>query len=224
MEFRPRSAFYVSGCSMSGKTQFVFRLLKEKHTLFGQNAPHSILYCYGIYQSLFDDMERELDNFTLHEGIPSKETIDSLTADRKHHIVVLDDLWKEVVNNPNMSDMFTMRCHHANISVVFLTQNLFPDGRYSRTIALNTSYMVLFKNVRDASQITTLGKQMFPGHKDYLISAYEDSVKRAYGYLVIDLGANTDPKLRLKTNIFLEEQPVIVYLPRCVLLLCLSCI
>ena len=65
--------------------------------------------------------------------------------------------------------------------------------------------MVVFKNVRDASQITNLAKQMYPGNVKYLKSIYEDATNKRYGYLLIDLKPDTSYLLRLRTDIFLCE-------------------
>ena len=40
--------------------------------------------------------------------------------------------------------------------MLYLEQNLFPKNKESRTISLNFQYMVVFKNPRDASQISHL--------------------------------------------------------------------
>ena len=61
--------------------------------------------------------------------------------------------------------------------------------------------MVLFKNVRDASQITNLAKQMYPGNVKYLKSSYEDATNKHYGYM-IDIKPDTSDLLRLSTDIF----------------------
>ena len=54
------------------------------------------------------------------------------------------------------------RLHHVGISVIYLAQNLFRRGKYSCDLSLNMDYIVLFKNVRDSSQIGHLARQMFP--------------------------------------------------------------
>ena len=101
--------------------------------------------------------------------------------------------------------LFTKGSHHKNISVMLLTQNIFHQSKHSRTINLNTHYMVIFKNVRDASQITNLGKQMYPGSVNYLRASYEDATSKPYGYLLIDLKPDTPDSLRLRTDIFPGE-------------------
>ena len=213
--FQPNAAFWVSGPTSSGKTRWVDRFLREKNTLYeAENVPHSILYCYGIYQSYFTIMENQIENFTLHKGLPSQETINEFSEDGFHRLIVLDDMMLKIVNDEDMLSLFTMGCHHRNLSVIFITQNIYPPGKYSRSMALNTTYMVLFRNVRDAKQISHLGSQVFPGKTEYLKQAYADATLKPYSYLLIDLSPHIKDTLRLRTNLFVNEAPVVVYLPQ----------
>ena len=70
--------------------------------------------------------------------------------------------------------------------------------------------MILLRNPRDKSQISTLGKQIGLGKT--LIEAYEDCTSQAYGYLLVDLSPHSDNNFQLKTNIFPYED-IIVYIP-----------
>ena len=89
---------------------------------------------------------------------------------------------------------------------------MFQQGKSSRTIALNTWYYVLMKNMRDASQISTLGKQVFPSKGNTLVEAYQDCMKEHYGYLVLDLSPHVQDEYRMRSHIFPNEDPV-VYVP-----------
>jgi len=53
----------------------------------------------------------------------------------------------------------TVACR--NVSVVYLSQNLFPENKFARTMRMNAHYMVLFKNPRDATQVANLARQMY---------------------------------------------------------------
>jgi len=101
--------------------------------------------------------------------------------------------------------MFTKGSHHRNVSVVFLTQNLFPKNKFARTISLNAHYMVLFKNPRDVSQFANLARQMYPKTSQFAVEAYKDPTREPYRYLLVDLRPEQDEELRLRTNIFPGE-------------------
>lgn len=155
--FQPCSSMCISGQTGSGKTRFVYRLLTHLDDMYAKEPPKRIIYCYGVHQPLFDEIEQHISNLEFHQGIPSNETIQDFTSDRQHTLIILDDLMHKVIQDVVMELLFTQGCHHRRLSVIFITQNIFPRGSKSRTIALNTYYLVLMKNMRNASQITTLG-------------------------------------------------------------------
>lgn len=203
----------VSGSTGAGKSWWVYRLLKCESAFV--TKPQKILYCYGQFQELLARMENEFPNITMHDGIPSTETLQEF-ADGQHNVVVLDDLQSCVVNSPTMERLFTQFSHHLRFSVIFLTQNPYVQGKYSRTLFLNMHVLVLFKSMRCGNQIIALGKDMFPGKGQILSQAYDDAVmQNSFGYLVVDTGIHCDPKHRLRTRIFCENgQPTVVYVPR----------
>ncbi len=139
VRFKVPANFYVSGQSQSGKSSLIRQLLQYTNELF-HPVPTKIIYCYGEYQKEFEEL-RDVD---LIEGFPSN--LDDLTKGHDHSIVVLDDLMSECSKDQRVSDLFTRGSHHKGISVFYLTQNLFPPGKLSRTISLNCHYIFVFKN------------------------------------------------------------------------------
>ena len=79
---------------------------------------------------------------------------------------------------------------------------------------LNTHYIVLFKNPRDAGQVALLARQMYPGKSKFVVEAYEDATKEPYGYLLIDLRPETDDRYRIRTKIFPGDERQYAYLPK----------
>ena len=116
-------------------------------------SPERVTWYYGEWQSAYENLD--IPNLRLEEGLPT-----SFDAS-KRNIVVLDDLMAET--DERVTNLFTKKSHHCNTSVIYLVQNLFPKNKESRTISLNSQYIVVFKNTRDVSQMTTLAKQMYPG-------------------------------------------------------------
>lgn len=210
LPFEPCSSMCISGQTGSGKTTWLYRFLKHLPLMYSRDPPTQILYCYGIYQPLFEDMERELPNFRAKHGLPTEEEIETYTADRQHKLIVIDDLMHEVIRTKEMELLFTQKTHHLSVSVILITQNLFPQGKHARTIALNTWYMVLMKNVRDTSQVGVLGRQLFPGKVKGFLEAYRDGLTE--GYFVVDLSPHADDRYRLRTRVFPGEDPIIYQL------------
>ena len=101
--------------------------------------------------------------------------------------------------------LFTREMHHKNITVFFLVQNLFKQGKAMRDVTLNCQMLILFKSPRDYEQIRVLGRQLgIPG----LVDAYRNAIKARYGYLVINLQPTTPDLLRLQSNIFAEHRQI----------------
>ena len=65
------------------------------------------------------------------------------------------------------------------------------------------------KNSRDRSQISCLGKQLFPRKSEILTTAFKDATDNIYGYLLIDVHPKTKESPKLLTNIFSEQYNII---------------
>lgn len=213
LPFKPCSSMILSGCSGSGKSSWTFKLLKHAHLMYEGEAPKNILYCYSIHQPLYDEMEQTLSNFTLHQGLPTQSTIEEFSRKREHNIIVVDDLMDQVICSPEMSLLFTQGCHHLRLSTICISQNLLPQGKCARTITLNSWYLVLFKSLRDKSQIAMVSRQIFPTQKNLLSEVYQDAMQEDYGYVIVDLAPWSDEKYRIRTRVFPGEDPI-VYIPK----------
>ena len=116
------------------------------------------------------------------------------------NLIVIDNLMAET--DERVTTLFTKKSHHRNTSVLYLVQNLFHKNKESRTISLNSQYMVVFKNPRDASQMLHLARQMYPGRVKFVQEAFKDATSVPYGYLLVDLKQDTPEDMRLRTTIF----------------------
>ena len=72
--------------------------------------------------------------------------------------------------------------------------------------------MVVFKNPRDASQMSHLARQMYPGRVKFVQEAFKDATSVPYGYLLVDLKQDTPEDMRLRTAIFPDDGVQYVYL------------
>ena len=209
LPFEPCSSICVSGQTGSGKTRWVYQFLTHVNDMYSRDPPTQILYCYGIYQPLFDEMERNIPHFTSKQGLPSSEELDEFTIVRRHKRIVIDDLMHRVVQSKEMELLFTQGTHHRCVSVILITQNLYPGGKHTRTIALNTWYMVLMKNLMDVSQVGTLRRQIFPGRGKGFMNIYEDAPSSQHGYLIVDTSPHGDDRYRLRTKVLPGQDPIV---------------
>ena len=166
-------------------------------------VPTKVIYCYGDYQKEFDELPPRVE---LTEGFP--DHLNDMVRGHDHSLVVLDDLMSQCSNDQRVVDLFMRGLHHRRISMLYLTQNLFPPGKLSRMISLNSHYFVIFRNLCDSLCISTLAKQMFSGRTDYLMESFRDATSRPYGYLIIDCHQLTPENMRLRMNILPGERQI----------------
>jgi hypothetical protein len=163
----------VAGPTCCGKTQFVKKLLENGETMI-DGPPENILWCYGMDQPAYEEMQANIPNINFIEGLPTD--LESQIDPSIRNLIVIDDLMSEVSNDKRLTDIFTKGSHHKNLSCIFILQNMFHQGKELRNISLNAHYMVLFKSPRDSSQINHLAKQMHPGHVKYMQEAFNDFI------------------------------------------------
>ena len=184
---------FISGPSGSGKTQWVKKMIEYKEDLF-DIVPEQVIWCYKEWQTAYVSLQEKI---RFIEGIPDDD--EELVSDNSiPHLVIFDDMLGEK-DEEKIKLWFTRKGHHRNASVVYITQNLFQQSKVSRTLSLNTHYMILFQNFRDKGQIKTLASQIQLPH---LLSAYDDAVAVPHGYLLIDFHPKTQDHLRLRTDLF----------------------
>lgn len=175
-----------------------------------ESNPDKILYCHsGVYQPLFDSMEETLPTIRFHTGLPTEKILEEYSHSPNCNIIVLDDLMDAVASNKEMEKLFTLGAHHRRLIVVYINQNIYCQGSKSRTISLNTHFMVLMKNPRGLSQISCLARQVFAGQSSLLVDAYTDCMKTPFSYLVIDLSPHATDEMRLRTRIFPLEDTIV---------------
>lgn len=103
------------------------------------------------------------------KGIPHDFDEDWFFDPKINNMIVIDHQMTETSNNKRIINLFTKGSHDRNLSVIFLTQNLYFQGKILRTLSLNAAHFILFKNPRDKLQMMTLGKQMYPGKTEQFI-------------------------------------------------------
>ena len=193
----------IAGFSNSGKTFLCNQLIQTYVDNFD-----TILYS-GV-----DQHPLEVDpliNPKLHVSTEIFNPFDYTSTNSKGVLLILDDCFLEAVQTKYVVDAFT-KGRHKNISIIFITQNLFAPGKFSRSIALNCSHYILMKN-RDLGQIETLGRQIFGSCKSKeFVKVYQKALSyNKYGYLLIDLSPHTPENLNLRTNILGETPHQIVF-------------
>jgi len=194
----------LSGPTGSGKTQFILRFIRHANAMIDPPVKSISYYC-NDYQDAFD----QFPQVHFRRGLPSTEELENMSE----CLVVIDDMMNEA--NQQVCNMFTRGCHHKNISLVFIVQNFFNNNKHMRTISLNAQYIVMFKNIRDASQFAFLARQLFPNNARFAHESYLNATREPFGYLLVDCHPNQiDDDLRLRTKIFPDDNRHFVYVPK----------
>ena len=198
-KFKCPTTIMVAAPTKAGKTSLVRYILRNADLMF-EPPPKEIKWCFSEHQPSYN-----LPSVTYKQGLPD---IESLKKGTHHKLVVLDDLMSE---SKNLTDIFTKGCHHWNVTIIFILQDLFYDKK--RTNRINCQYVILMKSPGDKLTPLNLAKQMFPNNVRYFMDAYEKATEKPYGYLLIDLEQNTPEVLRLRSNI-LPHETTVVYIPK----------
>jgi hypothetical protein len=186
-----------SGPTGSGKTQLMKNIILNIDKMMVP-IPGKIIWYYAETQP---QLEQELGHMVeFREGMPELSEFSGEIP----ILIIVDDFMSEC--NADIGKMFTKGSHHRNLSVWFLMQNFFHQGKEIRNITLNAHYIILFKNPRDIQQLGVLARQMLSRDYRVMEEAFKDATSVPHGYLLIDLKQQTLDHQRIRTNILPGEK------------------
>lgn len=193
----------VGGASGSGKTEWVCNFLRNYPRLIDPKIER-VLYCYGVFNPTVLKLQQSGIETVL--GLPTEAQI---RERGKRLLLVLDDLMMDA-KTEFLDLLFTRGSHHWDVSIVFITQNMFEKSL--KTARNNAHYLVLLRNPSGQLQIRNLGTQLFPRQLNYFMDAYKQATSENYGYLLIDMHPSSKDLVRLRTHIF-PDQSQILFIP-----------
>ena len=199
--FHTPSSILVVGPSGCGKTVFTEKLLVDNPELF-ERPPTQVHYCYGAWQDRFRGMQDR--GVVFHEGIPDHDALVQWFP-QGQGVLVLDDLMDEGSHDKRVLDLFTKHSHHQGVTVLYLCQDMFPVGRYAKSISRNAHYIVAFKNPRDQLGVRNVMLQSFPTTWKDTLETFHQVTTRPYGYLMLDLHPASSDQQRLLSHLLKDE-------------------
>jgi len=209
LELENGAVIQVVGPSGCGKTYFTCRLLSEN---FFKVPIKRIFWHSGISEGESGETLsclKKLRELKLIEGLPKGW----INKPKQFDAIVIDDLFEEVNSDAvNFNRLFTKVARHRQVTVLFLTQNLFHAGGKHRTRNINTHYLVIFKNPRDKTVIDYVARQAYPQNRKFLMNVFADATTNVpHGYLFLDFTQNCPEDLRVRTDIFNDKEGLVVY-------------
>ena len=106
----------------------------------------------------------------------------------------------------SLADLFTKGSHHRNLTVIFLVQNVYNQGKSERTISLLSHYCVVLRIGLNASQFRAMANLICPNDGKWLVDSFTHATLKPYGYLVRDYYPSTHEDQTIVTNILTENQ------------------
>lgn len=212
LRFRNPSSFLLAGVTNAGKTTFTLNLLRNIDSMFQKpECKRNIVYFYREEQSALDLFKEENIVHEWFNRLPTTDDIDNLTSSylATGSIFIIDDFQEELTKDT--VKLFTNKCHHRNCILILLAQNIFCKNPVFREISLNSTYILIFKNPRDASQINCFAKQFSPGDVTWVVKAYQEATRYPHGYLMFDTHQNTSELVRVRSHVLPHEFPMRAY-------------
>ena len=169
-----------------------------------------MVYAYDQWQPRSDRMQKK-DGIRFHRGLPDPRHLTKWFGPTRGGVLVLDDLMEEEGQDKHVLDLFTKDSHHCNITVRYLTQELFPPGKFSTTINRNAHHIVVYKNPRDQTGIRTILLQVFSDLLRQVLRLFKRVTSRPFGYLMLDVHPASDDRYRLWSHLTPREGQVQVH-------------
>ena len=169
----------MSGPTSCGKTFLVKAILQNCNSLL-YPIPDRIIWLYKRWQPLYDEIQTTVfPKVEFIQGIPLDLDKDTFINPKMKNLIILDDLMSTASKDPRITELFTERSHHRNLSVVAINQNLYynKDPTHSR----NCHYLILFNNPVDKLQVMTLSRQMYPENPQHLLNHFKEATSKLYG-------------------------------------------
>lgn len=198
-KFKHPASILIAGVSMSGKSVFSKKLIDNLSLMF-YPVPTKVIISYTENQPLYSTIQHH--NLKLVKGLE----IDFENVTHEPTLLLVDDQMRDGSSNKEVHDLFIKGVHHRNISLMYITQNLFNQGRFARDMRLNLHYYIIFKSPTFLSQVSLLNHQLFPQAKGFLDDAYKKATEKPYTYLFLNLHPHCEDELRVSTSILPNEE------------------
>jgi len=200
LKFKCPFSMVVSGPSQAGKSFFIYQIVKFRLRVCSQKFTR-IIYCQSNNyspknQSFIKELQNEFPTLELCQGLPKLNDL-HLKMNNEPCLLLIDDLMEEVLNSSSMVNLVSNDCHNFNISVIFVLQNYFAQGRYGKTLIRNCHYKVFFYNRVEQLEMRNISSQVstnpifFKANFEFLNKTFPN--EKSF-YLLIDGHSRSEAK------------------------------
>ena len=93
--------------------------------------PEKLVWCYSQCQPAYMEMLITIPNSCQEfvKGIPTALEQDAYFSVNKRNLIVFDDQMISAGKNQRIVNLFTRGSHHRNLSVIYIVQNVFHQGK-----------------------------------------------------------------------------------------------
>lgn len=206
LRIQSRTTTCIIAPSRAGKTNLAIKIALERKNVF-RDPPERVVYFFKQYQNIFRVAEKKDKTIKF---LGSREAVDSeLQNNDVSLLLIIDDFVSEASHKENayITEFFLNRSHHENITIIFISQLLYPKN--GRAWNLNTTHLVLFKTFHEG-QLSYYFRNLNPKKVKFLMDAYKTcTANNTYGHLFISLDPTTPEEIRYRSSIIPEEGTII---------------
>ena len=220
----------LAGPSGSGKSTYVNNLMKnyEKYIdetfdyiyiMIGTDLTENVLFTELLSNLKEKDIKTEV--WEINKLFPNEKSLQEefpkyfLNIIQDHKIkkekgcLIIDDLMKEMADSDVLMNLFTRMSTHSDISIIFLTQNLFFQGKKksnNTTIFRNIKYLILFYSKIDKSTLRYVVSRIGDQKNNKKLFYMLDQLMKEHRYIVFNLDLNKDEEITFSTNTFAKDK------------------
>lgn len=192
---------HLCGPSGVGKSTYCFDLVKNRKRLFSGPSIEHIYWCVGELSSVPTTLKVEIPEVNIVRGLSFLKEV------KKNSLCIFDDLVTKLYQTEEIVDLAIRRSGKEFISFIVLSQNVFYQSKYARTINLSMTVLVLFNQIRDSSTLMNLCRQINCREFKAVHTALTSHLNSApYQSIIIDLHPITHSALRFRAIQFLNEK------------------
>ena len=181
------SNILVIGASSCGKTTAVLKIIEREII---EPMPKKIFYLYDAHQPLMNS----LPNIEFVKGLD----LSVINNYKGPKLLIIDDLILEL--NKDLANHFIAGSHHKQTTTIFITHSLYLNNELYRLISNNSQYILLFKNKRNFSQVSRLGRQILGEDYGRLVEAYK--YVKSFEFVLLSFHPLVPDDLLVETDFF----------------------